>query len=77
MTSEARTHTWCAWAVCAHSELAGIPNDDFLQNSLKSLFRLSKQRYKICICSVNLGQLGSFRNYKGFSIIFPNILDVT
>ena len=30
----------------------------------------SKWRYKICICSVILG----FRNYKGSSIIFPNIL---
>ena len=26
------------------------------------------------ICSVILGQLESFRNYKGFSIIFPKIL---
>ena len=36
----------------------------------------SKQRYKICVCSVVLGQLESFRNYKGFRIIFPKILDV-
>ena len=35
----------------------------------------SKRRYKICICSVILGELESFRNYKGFSIIFPKILD--
>ena len=35
----------------------------------------SKRRYKICICSVILGQLESVRNYKGFSIIFPKILD--
>ena len=34
----------------------------------------SKRRYKICICSVILGELESFRNYKGFSIIFPKIL---
>ena len=27
-----------------------------------------------CICSVILGELESFRNYKGFSIIFPKIL---
>ena len=33
----------------------------------------SKQRYKIC--SVIVGELESFRNYKGFSIIFPKILD--
>ena len=35
----------------------------------------SKRRYKIRICSVVLGQLESFRNYKSFSIIFPKILD--
>ena len=35
----------------------------------------SKRRYKICICSVILGELEHFRNYKGFSIIFPKILD--
>ena len=37
----------------------------------------SKQRFKICICSVILGKLESFRNYKDFSIIFPKILDVS
>ena len=31
---------------------------------------LSKRRYKICICSVILGELESFRNNKCFSIIF-------
>ena len=35
----------------------------------------SNRRYKICICSVILGALEYFRNYKGFSIIFPKILD--
>ena len=35
----------------------------------------SKRRYKICICSVILGELESFRNYKGFSIILLKILD--
>ena len=35
----------------------------------------SKWRYKICICSVILWELESFRNYKGFSIIFPKIFD--
>ena len=34
----------------------------------------SKQRYKYK-CSVILGDFGSFRNYKGFRIIFPKILD--
>ena len=32
-----------------------------------------KRRYKICICSVVLGELGSFRNYKGFGITFPKV----
>ena len=35
----------------------------------------SKWRYKICICLVILGELEAFRNYKGFSVIFPKILD--
>ena len=35
----------------------------------------SKWRYKICVYSVNLGELESFRNYKGFSFIIPKILD--
>ena len=35
----------------------------------------SKQGFKICICSVILGQFESFRNYKGIPIIFPKILD--
>ena len=30
----------------------------------------TKWRYNICICSVILGQLESFRNYQGLSIIF-------
>ena len=34
----------------------------------------SKRRNKICICSAVLGELESFRNYKGFSIILPKIL---
>jgi len=34
----------------------------------------SKRRYKICVRSVILGKLESFRNYKGFTVIFPNIL---
>ena len=33
-----------------------------------------KRQYKICICSVILGELESFRNYNGFFIIFPKIL---
>ena len=34
----------------------------------------SKRRYKICICSAIPGELEYFRNYKGYSIIFPKIL---
>ena len=38
---------------------------------------LSKRRYIICICSVILGRLEPFRNYKGFcSIVFSKILDL-
>ena len=33
-----------------------------------------KRRYKICICSVIQGELKSFRNCKGFSIVFSKIL---
>ena len=53
----------------------GVPNEaGFLLNVLKTLFRAirgtfrclkmhSKRRYKICICSVILGELDSFRNF--------------
>ena len=34
----------------------------------------SRRRYKSFICSVILGELESFGNYKGFSISFPKIL---
>ena len=62
------------------------PNDDFLLNTLKTLFRLyrvlslrslemhSKRYYKICICLVILGELERFGNYKGFRIIFQKTL---
>ena len=65
---------------------AGASNDGFLQNTLKILLILgypkyfrslemhSKRRYKFFICSVILGELKSFRNYMGFSTIFPRIL---
>ena len=43
---------------------------------LSSLVEIhSNQRDKIYICSVILGQLESFRNYHGCSIILPIILD--
>ena len=69
--------------------LRGIQRRRFLLSTLKILFRLgvrstltslekhSKRRYKICICSVILGELESFRNYKGFSINFPKISLIT
>ena len=61
--------------------MLGVSNDDFLLNTLKTplgypeyLYRSveihSERRYKICICLVSLGDFESFRNYKGFSIIF-------
>ena len=64
----------------------GAPNDGFVLNTLKTLFRLSsvafrclemnsKPRYKICVCSVIPGERESFRDYQVFSIIFPKILD--
>ena len=36
----------------------------------------NKRRYKICICSVILGELESFQYSKGFNIILAKILDV-
>ena len=36
----------------------------------------NKRRYKICVCSVILGELESFQYSKGFCIIFLKILDV-
>ena len=58
----------------------GAPNDSFLLNTLKTLFRRavemhSKCRYNICICSVILGELESFQNYTGLSTFSPKILD--
>ena len=35
----------------------------------------SKGRYKICAILVILGEIESFRNYKGFSIILLKVLD--
>ena len=47
-----------------------------IQSTFRSLEMHSKRRYKIGICSVILGELESFRNYKRLSSIFPkfNIL---
>ena len=46
-----------------------------IQSTFRSLEMYSRQRYKICICSVILGELEAFRNYKDFSVIFSKILD--
>ena len=46
-----------------------------IQSTFSFLEIHSNWRYKIHIRSVILGQLESFRNYQGFSIIFPKILD--
>ena len=46
-----------------------------IQSTFKSLETYSEWRYKKFIWSVILGELESFRNYKGLSIIFPKILD--
>ena len=46
-------------------------------STLTSLEMHSKGRYKNCTCSVILGELESFRNYKGFSIILQKIFDAT
>ena len=46
-----------------------------IQSTFRSLEMYSRQRYKICICSVILGELRAFRNYKGFTVIFPKIFD--
>ena len=38
---------------------------------MRSLEMHSKRRYKICICSVILAELESFRNYEGFNHYIP------
>ena len=52
----------------------------FIENTFFKLSRVlldlemhSKRHYKICICSVNLGKIESFRNFEGFCIIFPKM----
>ena len=35
----------------------------------------SERRCKICVCSVMVGELESFRNYQGLSIIFLKSLE--
>ena len=45
-----------------------------MHSTFRSVEMHSRRRYKICICSVILGELESFQNYKGFSVL-PKILD--
>ena len=53
-----------------------IENNFFaIQSTFKSLEMYSEWRYKKFICSVILGELESFRNSKGLSIISPKVLD--
>ena len=65
---------------------SGVPNNGFLlqcientflaiQTTFRSLEMYSKRSCKVRICSVILGDLESVRNFKGFNIIFPKILD--
>ena len=46
-----------------------------MHSTFRSVETHSRRRYKICICSVILGELEAFHNFKGFSVIFPKILD--
>ena len=46
-----------------------------MHSTFRSVEMHSKQRYKICIYSVILGELEASQNYKGFSVIFPKTLD--
>ena len=48
-----------------------------IQSSFRSQEKHSRRRYKIGSCSVTLGDFASFtcRNYRGFRIIFPKMLD--
>ena len=46
-----------------------------IHRTLRYLEMHSNRRYKICICSIILGERESFRNYKGLSIIFRKIFD--
>ena len=42
------------------------------QSTFRSVEIHSKWRFKICISPVRLGQLGPFRNYKGWVLFFWN-----
>ena len=80
----------CVLIKIQKEEISGAPNDVFLSNALKTLFQTiqstlrplqmhSKQPYKIYLYlfghprGTYLNK--SFRNCKGFSIIFPKMLN--
>ena len=62
----------------ANSRLGAYSNK---YGTFRSLEKHSKGRCKICICSVILGELESFRSFKGLRIIFSkslgNLIDAT
>ena len=65
-------------SVIPHKRLrpTGTPNDGFLQSTFRYREMHFKRGYlEICICYIILGELESFRNYEGFSIFFPKMLD--
>ena len=65
---------WAEFAPYSGTASNVFPRNTFLKTlfAVQSTFRYLemhfKRRYKICICSVILGELESYRNYKGFSI---------
>ena len=62
------------------NEFASLAKPRFPPNCIEDSFKAirstvrSPEMYSKSICSVVLGQLKSFRNYKGFSIIVPKFL---
>ena len=60
-------HFWDCW----RSRPKYIENTfKAIQRTFRALEKHSRRRCKICICSVTLGELQSFGNYKGLIIIF-------
>ena len=67
-----------SFCLLSHRLAARISLPFYIFSTFRSLEMHSnlKRRYKIFICSVILGEPKSFRNYKGFSIVFSKILGV-
>ena len=70
----------------ASLQTSGAPNDTFILNTLKTLFRLSKSTlrsleihskwsYKICICSLILGEFEFFERTRA-SVFFSSKFQV-